>query len=119
MMPSPASIVVAAIGCASLPTLATARYRGPSSADRKIALVSALEQVLGVTSDAVHHRLQVETRRDVATHLGQRRALPSAPADLVEQVGVVERHARHAGQRLEEADVAVRERVLALVVGDG
>ena len=46
MMPSPASIVVAAINAASRPTLATARYRGPSSSDRKIALVSALSRSL-------------------------------------------------------------------------
>ena len=31
-----------------------------------------VEQVLGVTRDAVHHRRQVQRRRDVATDLGQR-----------------------------------------------
>ena len=111
MIPSPGSIVVAAIGAASLPTLATARYGTvivPGKEDR--ARVGA-EQVLGVSRDAVHHCLQVECRRHVATHLGEGRTLSSAPPILVEQVGVLQRHAHHRSEGLEQADVALRERI--------
>ena len=76
-----------------------------------------VEQLLGVSSNAVHHCLDVKGRRHVATDLGQRRALSGAPSDLVKQIGILQRHAHHTGQRFEQADIAVRERVLMLVAG--
>ena len=83
--------------------------------------VARLQQVLRVVGDAVHHQRQVERRRQVAADLRERGGFALAPLGLlqqplrlVEQARVLERDAHAGDDRLEQPDLALAERVLAL-----
>ena len=83
MMPSPASIAVALIALGRRRRARRSRDRSrPSASGRKIALLSAAEQLLRVARDAVHHRREVERRRHVAADLRQRRRFARAALRL-------------------------------------
>ena len=114
MMPSPASIAVSLIASATSPIATIARYvlrPGVGQEDRAVVRV---QQLLRVARDPVHHRGEVERRRDVAAHLGQRGGLARAALGLVEEARVLERDAHRVGQRLQQAHVRLAERVLAV-----
>ena len=116
MMPSPTSMTVGLDGLrdvADRDDRTVGRAAGIGQEDR--AAVGA-EQVLGVARDAVHHRGEVERRRDVAPDFGERRGLARAALRLVEEARVLERDAHAVGERLQQAHVRVAERVLALHV---
>jgi hypothetical protein len=61
------------------------------------------EQLLGMTRDAIHHRTDVERRRQVAPDVGQRNGLARQALHLAEQARVLERDAhgrRHGAQQV-------------------
>ena len=74
------------------------------------------EQFLRVMRDAVHHRLQVERRRDVASHFRQRRAFARAALRLVEEARGFQRDAHRRRDGLQEAHFGGAVCMLALVV---
>ena len=78
--------------------------------------VVAMEQLFGVGGDTVHHRCEVEGRRQVATHLGERSRLARTSLRLVEQACVLERDGETAGKRFQQTDIRIAEGEFALHV---
>ena len=75
-------------------------------------------QILGVAGDSVHHRGEVERRRDVAPHFGQRRGLARAALCFGEEARILECDAHAVGERLQQPDVRFAEGVLPLHVAN-
>ncbi len=65
-----------------------------------------------MTGDAVHHRREVERRRDIASDFGKRRGLARPALRLVEEAGVLERDTHSGGQRGQQAHVRIGKRIL-------
>ena len=76
--------------------------------------VVGTQQLARVVGDALHHLADVERGRDLAAHLGQRRALARLALVLGEQARVLQRRAQRAGDGLQQAHVAVAVGVFAL-----
>ena len=74
MMPRPGSMTVALslVGDLAQRDDGAVASGRPPSRRRKMALFCARQQFLGVRGDAVHHGGEVERRREVAAHLGER-----------------------------------------------
>ena len=76
--------------------------------------VPGAKHLLGVTGDAVHHRREVERRRQVAAHVRQRRRFARVALRFREQPRVLQRDAHRCRDRRQEMHLRVVERVLAL-----
>ena len=82
------------------------RWRGRSGrrrSGRKTALVAAVEQLARPTGDALEELVEVERRRDLAAHLGERRHLGRAALRLAVELGVPDRGADVRRDRREQA----------------
>ena len=88
----------------------------PARIGQEDGAAGCVEQALGMTGDAVHHRRQVQRRGNVATDFGERGGLARATLRLVEQPRVLERHAHGVGERLQQAHVRFAVRVLMFQV---
>ena len=77
------------------------------------------EQVQDALGEAVEHAADVERRRDLAGDRRQRAHLVGTAVRLVDQACGLDRHAQAGGDRLEQPDVGLAERVLAVQVLHG
>ena len=75
-----------------------------------------VEDLTESVADEVVHRLHLEVLGEPALHVVDERELGVALAGLLEQPGVLERDAEAAGERREQADVRLAERVLPVDV---
>ena len=91
----------------------------PSSFRIPISTTCASKIVADPVADEVVHRLHLEVLREPRWTLVDQRELGVALAGLLEQPGVLERHAQAPCDRRQQPDVAVAERVLTIEVLEG
>ena len=75
-----------------------------------------VEDLMEPVADEVVHRLHLEVLGQAALDVVDQRELGVALPGLLEQPGVLERDAQAPGERRQEPDVGVAERVLAIDV---
>ena len=77
------------------------------------------ERLAHLLADELHQGRQVELRGDRLTDAVDDVELGDPLAGLVDEAGVLQRDAEAGGERREQADVAIAERVLAVQVLEG